>query len=77
MDCRRCRRDSSCPCRGRAAPDVSTSLIGAQQNRLGDLQPAALAVLRLTTSSNLVGCSTGRSAGSAPLRIRSTSLAAR
>jgi len=32
----------------------------------------ALAVLRLMTSSNLVGCSTGRSAGLAPLRILST-----
>ncbi len=29
----------------------------------------AFAVLRLTTSSNLVGCWTGRSAGLAPLRI--------
>jgi hypothetical protein len=28
--------------------------------------------LRLMTSSNLVGCSTGRSAGLAPLRILST-----
>jgi hypothetical protein len=33
--------------------------------------PSARAVLRLTTSSNLVGCSTGRSAGLAPLRILS------
>ena len=32
----------------------------------------ALAVLRLTTSSNLVGCSTGMSAGFRPLRMRST-----
>jgi hypothetical protein len=30
-----------------------------------------LAALRLTTSSNLVGCSTGVSAGFAPLRIKS------
>src|SRR5262249_22661698 len=34
--------------------------------------PSACAVLRLTTSSNLVGCSIGRSAGFAPLRILST-----
>ena len=33
------------------------------------MRPSALAVLRLMTSSNLVGCSTGRSAGFAPLRI--------
>src|SRR5262249_40603448 len=31
---------------------------------------SALAVLRLITNSNLVGCCTGRSAGFAPLRIR-------
>ena len=30
--------------------------------------PRALAVLRLMTSSNFVGCSTGRSAGLAPSR---------
>ena len=35
----------------------------------GTVRPSALAVLRLTTSSNVVGCWTGRSAGLAPLRI--------
>ena len=34
--------------------------------------PSALAVLRLMINSNVVGCSTGRSAGAAPFRIRST-----
>src|SRR5262249_31633289 len=43
----------------------------------GTVRPSALAVLRLTTSSNLVGCSTGRSAGLAPLRILFTKAAAR
>ena len=38
----------------------------------GIVSPSALAVLRLTTNSNLVGCSIGRSAGLAPLRILST-----
>ena len=38
----------------------------------GTSRPSALAVLRLMTSSNLVGSSTGRSAGFAPLRILST-----
>jgi hypothetical protein len=33
------------------------------------VNPNAVAVLRLMTSSNFVGCSTGRSAGFAPLRI--------
>src|SRR6516164_11850777 len=39
--------------------------------------PSALAVLRLITSSNLVGCSTGKSDGSAPLSILSTKPTAR
>ena len=40
----------------------------------GCVMPSAFAVLRLITSSNFVGCSTGRSAGFAPLRILSTQL---
>jgi len=38
----------------------------------GTLRPSALAVFRLITISNLVGCSIGRSAGFVPLRILST-----
>jgi hypothetical protein len=38
----------------------------------GIVSPSASAVLRLMISSNFVGCSTGRSAGLAPLRILST-----
>jgi len=38
----------------------------------GMLSPSAFAVFMLMTSSKLVGCSTGRSAGLAPLRILST-----
>jgi hypothetical protein len=38
----------------------------------GTVTPSALAVLRLITSSNLVGCWTGRSPGLSPFRIRST-----
>ena len=34
----------------------------------GIVRPRAFAVLRLITSSNFVGCSTGRSAGLAPLQ---------
>src|SRR5262249_31867746 len=36
----------------------------------GMVRPRAFAVLRLITSSNLVGCKTGRSAGFSPLRMR-------
>src|SRR5262249_49955711 len=39
---------------------------------LGITRPRASAVLRLITSSNLVGACTGRSAGSAPRRMRLT-----
>ena len=38
----------------------------------GTSRPSAPAVFTLMTSSNLVGCWTGRSAGLSPLRIRST-----
>src|SRR5205807_8441067 len=38
----------------------------------GIVRPSALAVLRLITSSYLVGFCTGTSAGFSPLRIRST-----
>jgi hypothetical protein len=38
----------------------------------GTVRPSAFAVVRLMMRSNLVGCSTGRSAGLAPRRILST-----
>jgi hypothetical protein len=38
----------------------------------GTVRPSALAVLRLITSSYLVGACTGKSAGFSPLRMRST-----
>ena len=41
----------------------------------GTSMPSALAVDRLMTSSNLVGCWTGKSAGLAPLRILCTYVA--
>ena len=50
-----------------AHPDLDTGTCRAILRQAG-----AFAVLRLITSSNLVGCSTGRSAGFAPLKIRST-----
>ena len=36
----------------------------------GTVRPRVLAVLRLITSSNFVGCTIGRSAGFSPLRMR-------
>ena len=45
----------------------------ARASRLGATsRPSDLAVLRLITSSYLVGCCTGKSAGFSPLRMRST-----
>ena len=51
-----------------AAVHSITSSARASSNR-GTVRPSALAVFRLITSSTLVGCSTGRSAGLAPFRI--------
>jgi hypothetical protein len=46
--------------------------VSSQQQRLGDRQAKRLGGLEVITSSNLVGCSTGRSLGFAPLKILST-----
>src|SRR4030095_4230443 len=43
----------------------------------GIVRPICFAAFRLMISSNFVGCSTGKSAGWAPLRILSTKTAAR
>ena len=64
------------PCRSAAdkaeerAPSHSITLSALASRSGGTSMPSALAVLRLTTSSNLVGCMTGRSAGFSPLRMR-------
>src|SRR5262249_38298722 len=50
----------------------SITLSARSTRPAGTSCPIALAVLRLITSSNVVGCSTGRSAGFAPLRILAT-----
>src|SRR5262244_3810594 len=51
--------------------------LASRRNGSGIARPSAFAVLRFTTSSNLVGNWTGRSPGLAPLRMRSTYTAAR
>ena len=43
---------------------------------VGVVKPSALAVFRLMTSSNVVGCCIGRSAGFSPLRILPASMPA-
>src|SRR5262249_33655617 len=54
-----------------AAPHSITSSASAS-NLSGPFRPSALAVLRLMVRSNFVGCTTGKSPGLAPLRIRPT-----
>jgi hypothetical protein len=47
-------------------------LVGEREHGDGSSRPSALAALRLITSSNLAGCTTGRSAGFSRLRMRPT-----
>jgi len=65
----------ACP---RCPPHAYWITSSARRSRAGGIViPSALAVLRLMINSNFMGCSTGRSAGLAPLRILSTKTAAR
>ena len=52
----------------RRSHSITSSAIASTPG--GIVRPSVLAVLRLMTSSNLVGRMTGRSAGFSPLRIR-------
>jgi hypothetical protein len=54
------------------APSHSITSSAVDSRDGGTVMPSALAVLRLITSSNLVGCSMGRSPGLVPCRILST-----
>src|SRR5262249_52817365 len=58
---------------GNKRPPVDHWMISSARTRMdcGIVNPRAVAVLRLMTNSNLVGCSMGSSAGLAPLRILS------
>src|SRR6516162_61165 len=57
-------------------PHHSITSSARASNASGTVKPSALAVFILMISSKWVGCSTGRSAGWAPLRILSTYTAA-
>src|SRR5262249_4698053 len=71
------------PCRRAAdqrdelAPFHSITSSARRRNDSGIVRPSTLAAVTFRTRSNLVGCSTGRSAGFAPRRILSTRPAAR
>ena len=55
----------------------SMIVLARSKNDSAILRSSALAVLRLITSSNFVGCSTGSSAGLAPCNILATTTAQR
>src|SRR5215471_20740972 len=61
---------------GVALPYSTTSSASAS-SVFGTLSPIAFAVFRLSTNRKRVGCSTGRSAGLVPLKMRSTRAAER
>src|SRR5262249_36921404 len=59
-------------------PALHSITSSASASSLGESSmPSAFAVLRLTTSSNLVGCCTGSSAGLAPLSTLPATMPAR
>src|SRR5262245_40311510 len=60
-----------------APPDHSITSSARASSVGGTVSPSALAVARLMTRSNLVGCSIGMSAGFVPRRILSICSAAR
>src|SRR5438067_9817173 len=64
--------------RQRVHPPHHSITSSARASNVGAMsRPSALAVFRLITKSYFTGCSTGRSAGLAPLRILSTKVAVR
>jgi transposase len=65
------------PAVSRCSKSYSITSSARSRNDSGTVRPSALAVVRLMTSSNLVGCSTGISADFAPRRILSTKSAVR
>jgi hypothetical protein len=67
--CDRCRAEHSDEL---AALHHSITSSARASSVVGTVKPSAWAAFRLTTSSYLVGACTGRSAGFAPLRMRST-----
>src|SRR5262245_40792874 len=71
----RCERPRGCRSANQfdeLAPLHSITSSARSNIDVGIVTPIALAVPRFTTSSNMVGCSIGKSAGLAPWRILST-----
>lgn len=59
-------------CMGHGKRIHSITLSARTSTDAGKLMPSAFAAFMFKTNSNFVGCSMGRSAGFAPLRILST-----
>src|SRR5262249_12471341 len=70
--CRGRRRRRAAEQRDELAAFHSITSSARASRRSGTVRPSAFAVLRLITSSYLVGACTGRSPGLSPLRMRST-----
>ena len=69
----RCASLSAATGHDRKSPGFHSSTSSARTRKVSGIAiPMALAVLRLTTNSNLVGCSTGISAGFVPSSIFAT-----
>src|SRR5262249_59972918 len=66
---RPCRRRPAAQ-RDELAPPHSITSSAVESSVGGTVRPSALAVQALMTNSNLVDCTTGKSAGFAPLRMR-------
>jgi hypothetical protein len=64
------RRRRAAKKRDEIAPLHSITSSAATSSLSGTVSPSAFTVFRLMTSSNFVGCMTGRSAGFSPLRMR-------
>jgi hypothetical protein len=64
--------NSACPLWAKSGHRYSYSITSSARvsNAGGTARPSTFAVLRLMTSSNLVGCCTGRRSGFSPWRIR-------
>src|SRR5215831_2762856 len=73
----RVRREWPCDCRApdqrdELAPSHSITPSARASSCAGTVRPSIVAVWALMISSNLVDCTTGKSAGLAPLRMRPT-----
>jgi len=70
VECPLCAKNRHSASQRKVAYSITSSAVASSAS--GMVNPIAFAVLRLMASSNFVACSTGKSAGFAPLKILST-----